>query len=76
MILAPVNVSEAKREITGNLMTFSYVIGLTTGSFASYLLNDLVGETSGIAGFDFARNCSVESPNANTTLSLFSFYYF
>nr|XP_027205339.1 equilibrative nucleoside transporter 4-like [Dermatophagoides pteronyssinus] len=40
MILAPFKVSEQWREITGNLMTFSYVIGLTAGSFASYSLNN------------------------------------
>lgn len=42
MILAPFKVSEQMREITGNLMTISYVIGLTSGSFSSYILNDWI----------------------------------
>lgn len=42
MILAPVEVQENKREIAGNLMTFSYIIGLTTGSLMSYRLHDYI----------------------------------
>lgn len=76
MILAPVNVSEAKREITGNLMTFSYVIGLTTGSFASYIINDIVGGSHSDRNFDYITNCLNGNGTNSTNLSLFSFYYF
>lgn len=42
MILAPARVHESLREMTGNLMTFSYIVGLTSGSFASYQLHDWI----------------------------------
>ncbi|XP_015786955.1 equilibrative nucleoside transporter 4 [Tetranychus urticae] len=43
MILAPSKVSYKLKELTGNLMTLSYSLGLTTGSAAAYLLDYLLG---------------------------------
>jgi len=64
MILAPIKVHESMRELTGNLMTFSYIIGLTSGSFASYSLHDWINQHSPQVHFDnytyviFAENCT------------------
>lgn len=57
MILAPTRVHESLREMTGNLMTFSYIIGLTSGSFASYYLHDWIDLHSpmeGLGGGNFS----------------------
>nr|CAD7196436.1 unnamed protein product [Timema douglasi] len=43
MILAPSRVPEEHRELTGNIMTLSYNMGLTTGSLVAYLLDSLIG---------------------------------
>ncbi|CAB4054833.1 SLC29A4 [Lepeophtheirus salmonis] len=43
MILAPGKVQENQRELVGNLMTFSYSLGLTGGSCIAYFLEDLLG---------------------------------
>uniref|UniRef100_A0A8D8TT11 Equilibrative nucleoside transporter 4 n=1 Tax=Cacopsylla melanoneura TaxID=428564 RepID=A0A8D8TT11_9HEMI len=43
MIVAPSKVSEEHRELTGNIMTLSYNIGLTGGSLVAYLLDDMIG---------------------------------
>ncbi|KAL1129115.1 hypothetical protein AAG570_013646 [Ranatra chinensis] len=44
MIQAPSRVSEEHRELTGNIMTLSYNVGLTAGSLVAYLLDDLLGD--------------------------------
>ena len=59
MILAPFKVNEQWREITGNLMTFSYIIGLTAGSFCSYWLN----------------NWTLSSASSSSSLTLSSNHY-
>ncbi|GAB1603259.1 equilibrative nucleoside transporter 4-like isoform X2 [Argonauta hians] len=46
MILAPTKVSSEKKEITGNIMMFSYSIGMTTGSIGAYILDYFIGTTS------------------------------
>lgn len=43
MIVAPSKVPEEHRELTGNIMTLSYNVGLTGGSLVAYLLDDLIG---------------------------------
>ncbi|XP_049810567.1 equilibrative nucleoside transporter 4 [Schistocerca nitens] len=43
MIQAPSRVSEEHRELTGNIMTLSYNIGLTAGSLVAYLLDAIIG---------------------------------
>lgn len=43
MIQAPSRVSEEHRELTGNIMTLSYNVGLTSGSLVAYLLEAILG---------------------------------
>ncbi|XP_046663169.1 equilibrative nucleoside transporter 4 [Homalodisca vitripennis] len=43
MIQAPSRVSEEHRELTGNIMTLSYNIGLTGGSLVAYVLDAMLG---------------------------------
>ncbi|XP_071452226.1 equilibrative nucleoside transporter 4 isoform X1 [Hetaerina americana] len=44
IILAPQRVPAERRELTGNIMTLSYNIGLTTGSSVAYLLDAMLGK--------------------------------
>jgi solute carrier family 29 (equilibrative nucleoside transporter) protein 4 len=48
MIRAPMMIIEERKELTGNLMMFSYSVGLTTGSLLSYLLEAIIGQSTGI----------------------------
>ena len=48
MIRAPMIIIEERKEMTGNLMMFSYSIGLTIGSLLSYLLEAIIGRSTGI----------------------------
>lgn len=48
MIRAPMIIIEERKEITGNLMMFSYSIGLTLGSLVSYILDAIIGQSPGI----------------------------
>ncbi|CAF1600296.1 unnamed protein product [Rotaria magnacalcarata] len=48
MIRAPVTIIEERKELTGNLMMFSYSIGLTVGSLLSYLLDAIIGQSTGV----------------------------
>ena len=48
MIRAPMSIIEERKELTGNLMMFSYSIGLTVGSLLSYLLEAIIGRSTGI----------------------------
>ncbi|XP_053206620.1 equilibrative nucleoside transporter 4-like [Panonychus citri] len=43
MILAPSRVNYKLKELTGNLMTLSYSLGLTSGSAAAYLIDYILG---------------------------------
>ena len=43
MILAPTKVEDELRELTGNIMTLSYFVGLTIGSCVAYGLDDILG---------------------------------
>ncbi|ELU15279.1 hypothetical protein CAPTEDRAFT_221558 [Capitella teleta] len=43
MILAPSTVPDEQKELTGNIMTLSYGLGLTLGSGVAYLLNLWLG---------------------------------
>ncbi|GAB6021425.1 Epsin-3, clathrin recruitment and traffic between the Golgi and endosome [Chamberlinius hualienensis] len=43
MIMAPTKVPDEHRELTGNIMTMSYSLGLTAGSGMAYLLDLLLG---------------------------------
>lgn len=42
MILAPARVPDHHRELTGNMMTLSYNVGLTAGSLVAYLLDGII----------------------------------
>lgn len=44
MILAPTKVQDEHRELTGNIMTFSYYLGLTLGASVAYGLDDILGK--------------------------------
>ncbi|XP_047472224.1 equilibrative nucleoside transporter 4-like [Penaeus chinensis] len=44
MILAPTKVQDDHRELTGNIMTLSYYVGLTLGASVAYGLDDILGE--------------------------------
>ena len=48
MIRAPTIIIEERKELTGNLMMFSYSVGLTLGSLMSYLLDAIIGHSTGI----------------------------
>ena len=48
MIRAPLIIIEERKELTGNLMMFSYSIGLTMGSLLSYLLDGIIGQSTGV----------------------------
>jgi solute carrier family 29 (equilibrative nucleoside transporter) protein 4 len=48
MIRAPVTIIEERKELTGNLMMFSYSVGLTIGSLLSYVLDAIIGRSTGI----------------------------
>lgn len=48
MIRAPLNMLEERKELTGNLMMFSYSVGLTMGSLLSYLLEAIIGRSPGV----------------------------
>jgi solute carrier family 29 (equilibrative nucleoside transporter) protein 4 len=48
MIRAPMMIIEERKELTGNLMMFSYSVGLTVGSLLSYLLDAIIGQSTGI----------------------------
>jgi solute carrier family 29 (equilibrative nucleoside transporter) protein 4 len=43
MILAPSKVPDEQKELTGNIMTLSYSLGLTGGSVVAYMLNAWLG---------------------------------
>ncbi|CAF0785659.1 unnamed protein product [Rotaria sp. Silwood1] len=48
MIRAPISIIEERKELTGNLMMFSYSVGLTVGSLISYLLDAIIGQSTGV----------------------------
>lgn len=56
MIRAPISIIEERKELTGNLMMFSYSVGLTVGSLLSYLLDAIIGQSTGI---DWCQTVSV-----------------
>lgn len=43
MIVAPSMVPDEQKELTGNIMTLSYTLGLTTGSGVAYLIDYFLG---------------------------------
>ncbi|KAK3891418.1 hypothetical protein Pcinc_004717 [Petrolisthes cinctipes] len=43
MILAPTKVQDEHRELTGNIMTLSYYVGLTLGASVAYGLDSILG---------------------------------
>lgn len=44
MILAPAKVPSTLKEITGNMMTLSYNLGLTVGSLVGYVFDSMLGK--------------------------------
>ncbi len=49
MIMAPAKVTESRKELSGNIMTLSCNVGLTTGSATAYLLNFLLGASPSVS---------------------------
>lgn len=66
MILAPTRVTSDLKEITGNLMTLSYSIGLTTGSGLAYAVRRTLGQP---VSFDALCNATL-SNEATTMMSI------
>ncbi|XP_077980121.1 equilibrative nucleoside transporter 4-like [Glandiceps talaboti] len=58
MILSPGKVPAEQKELSGNIMTLSYNIGLTTGSGVAYLLNFILGPSNASMG-----RCTAFSPD-------------
>jgi solute carrier family 29 (equilibrative nucleoside transporter), member 4 len=48
MIRAPMTILDERKELTGNLMMFSYSMGLTVGSLVSYIFDGIIGHSTGI----------------------------
>ncbi|XP_074597583.1 equilibrative nucleoside transporter 3 [Brevipalpus obovatus] len=65
MILAPIHSPNESREHTGNLMTFSYSLGLLSGSFFSYIVEYSLGPSQS----DQEIACNANSTMHNTTSS-------
>lgn len=66
MILAPTRVTSDLKEITGNLMTLCYSIGLTTGSGLAYAVRTTLGKP-----VDFETLCNgTLSQEATTMMSI------
>ncbi|RWS25941.1 equilibrative nucleoside transporter 4-like protein [Leptotrombidium deliense] len=63
MILAPCYVTDDMKEITGNIMTLSYSVGLTTGSLAAYAFDYLLGAPL----TDLDQKC-LQNTNINATV--------
>lgn len=76
MILAPMKVSDEKKEITGNIMMFSYSVGMTTGSIGAYLLDAFIGPRSLVSecGHTVAHHAAnMVAPQIPALLSPFSY---
>lgn len=43
MLLAPLKVAAPQKEMTGNIMTISYMTGLTAGSLVGYVFENMLG---------------------------------
>nr|XP_050861032.1 equilibrative nucleoside transporter 4 [Vespula vulgaris]XP_050861033.1 equilibrative nucleoside transporter 4 [Vespula vulgaris] len=70
MIQAPSKVPEEHRELAGNIMTLSYITGLTIGSLVAYLMDTCFGPP-----FQTKYLCpkpwkSIIIPNNNTTINI------
>ncbi|CAN8003048.1 unnamed protein product [Ixodes hexagonus] len=61
MIVAPSRVPDDQKELTGNIMTLSYSLGLTTGSGVAYLIEYLIGWTH------TTSHCTAEVVEATVT---------
>ncbi|CAF0915334.1 unnamed protein product [Adineta steineri] len=66
MIRAPVTIIEERKELTGNLMMFSYSVGLTLGSLLSYLLDAIIGQSTGV---DWCQPVSLLNQTIWTTIN-------
>ncbi|XP_076029557.1 equilibrative nucleoside transporter 3 isoform X2 [Oratosquilla oratoria] len=78
MILAPTKVPDELRELTGNIMTLSYYVGLTIGGLVAYDLKYALGaslsDTCGDQLTNYELHLSTLSPsgNSNATSSPFT----
>lgn len=73
MIIAPAKVPEQHREISGNIMTLSYNMGLTAGSIAAYFLNSVIQFESGcpiIPAYPFPINATKLATTAATVVTV------
>jgi solute carrier family 29 (equilibrative nucleoside transporter), member 4 len=66
MMLAPAKVPATLKEVTGNMMTLSYNVGLTAGSLVGYVFDSMLGPQQ-------SNPCPVypyvpKAPTINTTL--------
>ncbi|XP_071550430.1 equilibrative nucleoside transporter 4 [Panulirus ornatus] len=80
MILAPTKVQDEHRELTGNIMTFSYYVGLTLGASVAYGLDDILGRPiNNLCGDKVHSLQDVLKPTAfteiTTTTSTFHFHH-
>lgn len=53
MLLAPQKVSAPLRELSGNIMTISYMTGLLSGSLVGYVFENMLGPPTSINCFSF-----------------------
>lgn len=47
MLLAPLKVAAPQKEMAGNIMTISYMTGLTAGSLVGYVFENMLGQPIG-----------------------------
>ena len=66
MILAPTKVPDDHRELTGNIMTLSYYVGLTLGASVAYGLDDVLGPHDATTCQGFGA-VSTQLPNGTLT---------
>ncbi|XP_015593950.1 equilibrative nucleoside transporter 4 [Cephus cinctus] len=71
MIQAPSKVPEEHRELTGNIMTLSYTMGLTVGSLLAYMLDACLGPPIQAKQIcPKLQKPTASTPIGNTTLSI------
>ncbi|KAK5643005.1 hypothetical protein RI129_009172 [Pyrocoelia pectoralis] len=72
IIQAPSKVQDYHRELTGNMMTLSYNLGLTTGSLMAYFLESLVSNGSEVCDYLFHQGIVNDFLNISLNLSTIS----
>lgn len=75
MMLAPLKVPAVLREVTGNMMTLSYNVGLTAGSLIGYVFESMLGASADLSEicknpYDSYNNKDIIKNANNTTLAI------